>query len=244
MNNKHLGQALRVTSNFVGLAESLTSRVFRHSYAFKVILEGNIPGWRITSCMGHFSGNKDLSCKVYAPTQGPEDTQQTSGPNNDQHSANVSKALKANGAMILLPDPANIEPQLLSHACSLLETFNQQLDEQMDGSTDKVPACTLDKIRATFQTINNRTKAPFKELLAGLLSVTGTHPAAMSSIAEYCCQAHSQVSQDCQWRIRPAISLAIFQPLATAMLSSQLHVLLSLPNSNTCCAWTLIGIAS
>ena len=70
MHTNHFLVALQEMSCHLGLVHTVTTRSFRTSFAFKTVLKGSIPTWRLAACMGHFSGNKDLSQKQYAPTLG------------------------------------------------------------------------------------------------------------------------------------------------------------------------------
>lgn len=182
MNTKHLNRALQVISHRLGLAKVVTSRTFRTSYAFKVMIDGNVPAWRLASRMGHFSGNKDLARKVCAPTLGPEDTRRTSADGSATVSTGVQRASDANGTVSHLPDPAKVDPELLERADSLLQAFHQHLDEQCGGSRIEVPSDVVDGIIDTFCAVNNGSKMPLKESLAGLLSLTSARLLPWTSV--------------------------------------------------------------
>ncbi|SYW82415.1 uncharacterized protein UBRO2_04537 [Ustilago bromivora] len=186
MHTAHLTSALGIISRRLGLLKSITSRTFCISYAFKNVLQGSIPAWRLANRMGHTSGNKRLSRMAYAPTYGPVDTRRTTaeGAPDMAFSDHVKDALDVNGTVMHLPDLEDVEPKLLQKAHSLLESFHAHLEVQQEGERTDVPETIKDGIIDTFRLINSGVKLPFKDALAGLLALTSANMLPFTSVAQ------------------------------------------------------------
>ncbi|KAJ1035275.1 hypothetical protein NDA13_000695 [Ustilago tritici] len=186
MHTAHLTSALGIISRRLGLLKSITSRTFRTSYAFKNVLQGSIPAWRLANRMGHTSGNKRLSRMTYAPTYGPVDTRRTTaeGAPDMAFSDHVKDALDVNGTVMHLPDLEDVEPKLLQKAHSLLESFHAHLEVQQEGERTDVPETIKDGIIDIFRLINSGVKLPFKDALAGLLALTSANMLPFTSVAQ------------------------------------------------------------
>ena len=189
-----LSQALHVISAHVGLEEAVTSRKFRTSYAFKLVIKGNILDWRIASQMGHFGGNENLVRRVYAPNFGPIKTRYTaSSPSSTLASENFMQALEVNGAIALLPNPDQINFELLCTAKAQLTAFHQHLKDQALLDSICMPTELTDGLIDTFASVNGGTKLSLKALVACLLLLTGVDASALSYIAK---QPHPFDNQD------------------------------------------------
>ncbi|ETS60645.1 hypothetical protein PaG_05281 [Moesziomyces aphidis] len=183
MSTKHLADALGKLSRHIGLTHKVTSRTFRTTFAFKNVLQAKIPAWRLAARMGHFSGNKDLSRKTYAPTYGPVDTRRTAATVDPSaaFSDGVRESLASNGAIAPLPDADDIDPALLARARRLLGALEDHLEHQTD---QRVPTAMADEIVDMFRTINTGVRIPFKDALAGLLSLTSIRSRSSHSVAQ------------------------------------------------------------
>ncbi|KAJ1033556.1 hypothetical protein NDA13_001544 [Ustilago tritici] len=160
--------------------------MFCTSYAFKNVLQGRLPAWRLSSCMGHTSSNKRLCQMTYAPTYGPVDTRRTNagGAPNMAFSDHVKDALDVNGTIMHLPDLEDVDPELLQKARSLLESFHACLKLQQEGECTDVPEMIKDGIINTFHLINSGVKLPFKDALADLLALTSANMLLFMSVAQ------------------------------------------------------------
>lgn len=136
--------------------------------------------------MGHFSHNKDLSRYVYVPTVGSTDTRRTAVGGKAKFSDRVQQALEENGAVMTLPDPADIEPVLMNEARSLLRRLHDHIEQPGDGSNDctDVPTAISNAIVETFTKINSGRKRPFSEALSFLLTLTSADPVSSTSLAQ------------------------------------------------------------
>ena len=186
MHTAHLNWALQVISNCIALATAITLRMFHTLFAFKGVLEGSIPAWRLAAHMWHFSGHRNLSQKIYAPTHGPIDTRRTAASAGAAlaFSNSIQNVLNTNGVVMHLPHPDNVNANALQRACLLLETMHQQLEERVPGNTKDIPTNLKDAMADTFCSINNSVCLPFKEFLAGLLSITSTKAVLWASVVE------------------------------------------------------------
>lgn len=68
MHTAHLVAVLAFISRHTGLAQAVTSRTFRTSFAFKIVLK--IPDWRFADRIGHTCGDTDPLRSRFAPTHG------------------------------------------------------------------------------------------------------------------------------------------------------------------------------
>ncbi|CDW97829.1 hypothetical protein [Sporisorium scitamineum] len=186
MHTDHFNRALRLISLRLGLAQTVTSRTFRTSYAFKMVIGGSIPAWRLACKMGHFSGNKNLSRKVYAPTIGPQDTRRTASHSHsaEAFSDSVQKVLAVNGSVQQLPEPDDVDPNLLQRARSLIKNVQEHIEEQTDDSRTDIPTSISEGIVETFCSINGGSRLPFKASLAALLSLISDKIMSWSLVAQ------------------------------------------------------------
>ena len=156
MHTTHLNRTLQIISCHLGLANAVMSRTFQTLLAFKGILDGSIPAWHLAVQMGHFSSNKHLLEKVYRLTCVHNDTRQISASDTGATvSDSVRQALNTSSAVMPLPDPADVDPEMLQRAQSLLEAFHQHLEQEDKGKCTDIPAPISDGIVETFQLINS-----------------------------------------------------------------------------------------